>query len=358
MKTSNCIYLFVFQMVQTVLGLCFKHFTCHSPRLMLQIVTLLLFCCSFSHSVPVLKNMSIDTSNVGKERLNIGQHPGLSQKDHVKSPHEGALNIVQKKVLHKDGALKFEPPKNEYDDHQRDPFRAANEPALLPGAAFRIPKEPAHSPQSTGDNIPQRPANLPGKPAFKTPDHAPPEQVHARNVDVPEGHHLAPNESDHAPKKQVDVLASQFTKVPGHRQNQSDEESNTDKGGNLKKKPSQASKESVRKCFVSAFSLNGEIYYIFFNVRNLVSRVINVCLIRISSNSLSPLQEHQSMPHLMPLPLADLQPPDHVEGVHMEQDGHLNRDYKKEILFGNHHDEFERASEVQLTGRLKVIFNK
>jgi len=60
---------------------------------------------------------------------------------------------------------------------------------------------------------------------------------------------------------------------------------------------------------------------------------------------------------LMPLKLDDLQPPDHIDGVRMEHDGHLNRDYKKEILLGNH-EEFEWESESKLVNRLKDIFQK
>lgn len=60
---------------------------------------------------------------------------------------------------------------------------------------------------------------------------------------------------------------------------------------------------------------------------------------------------------LVPLKLDELQPPDHIDGVRMEHDGHLNRDYKKEILLGNH-EEFEWGSESKLISRLKAIFYK
>ena len=39
----------------------------------------------------------------------------------------------------------------------------------------------------------------------------------------------------------------------------------------------------------------------------------------------------------------------------MEQDGHLNKDYKKEILLGNH-EEFENADEDQFEDKLKDVF--
>jgi Ca2+-binding EF-hand superfamily protein len=63
-------------------------------------------------------------------------------------------------------------------------------------------------------------------------------------------------------------------------------------------------------------------------------------------------------PHIMPLKLDEVQPPDHIDGVRMEQDGHLNRNYKKEILIGDH-EEFEQAGgEKRLISRLKIIFIK
>jgi hypothetical protein len=34
------------------------------------------------------------------------------------------------------------------------------------------------------------------------------------------------------------------------------------------------------------------------------------------------------------LKTGDLQPPDHLDAVRMEQDGHLNRDYRKEVFLG------------------------
>lgn len=41
----------------------------------------------------------------------------------------------------------------------------------------------------------------------------------------------------------------------------------------------------------------------------------------------------------------------------MEHDGHLNREYKKEVLLGNH-EEFEWESEKKLVKRLKDIFKR
>ena len=53
----------------------------------------------------------------------------------------------------------------------------------------------------------------------------------------------------------------------------------------------------------------------------------------------------------------DLQPPDHLDAVRLEQDGHLNRDYRKEIFLGNHED-FEQNSEAEIEKKLKDIFHK
>jgi Ca2+-binding EF-hand superfamily protein len=70
-------------------------------------------------------------------------------------------------------------------------------------------------------------------------------------------------------------------------------------------------------------------------------------------------QQHESRkpapPHIVPMKLEEVQPPDHIDGLRVEQDGHLNRDYKKEILIGNH-DEFENGGEKRLLSRLKIVF--
>ncbi|ESN92198.1 hypothetical protein HELRODRAFT_89801 [Helobdella robusta] len=44
--------------------------------------------------------------------------------------------------------------------------------------------------------------------------------------------------------------------------------------------------------------------------------------------------------------MGDLQPPDHMDAVKLEQDGDLNLHYRKELLLGNlkHHDEFDSLS--------------
>lgn len=60
---------------------------------------------------------------------------------------------------------------------------------------------------------------------------------------------------------------------------------------------------------------------------------------------------------LIPLKMDELQMPDHVDGLRMEHDGHLNREYKKEVILGNH-EEFEWDSESKLGDRLKDIFHR
>lgn len=58
-----------------------------------------------------------------------------------------------------------------------------------------------------------------------------------------------------------------------------------------------------------------------------------------------------------PVKLDEIQPPDHVEGVRMEKDGHLNHDYRKEIFLG-HHEEFEWTNEEKTSAQLKAIFRR
>lgn len=57
------------------------------------------------------------------------------------------------------------------------------------------------------------------------------------------------------------------------------------------------------------------------------------------------------------LPLKDLELPDHLDAVRLEQDGHLNKDYHKEILLGNH-EEFEESNDEEKEEKLKEIFHK
>ena len=53
----------------------------------------------------------------------------------------------------------------------------------------------------------------------------------------------------------------------------------------------------------------------------------------------------------------DLKPPDHLDAVKLEQDGHLNKDYLKEIFLGNH-EELAKGSLEDQEKKLADIFNK
>ena len=52
-----------------------------------------------------------------------------------------------------------------------------------------------------------------------------------------------------------------------------------------------------------------------------------------------------------------LQPPDHLDGVKLEQDGHLNKDFHKEAFLGNH-EEIDGDPEEVAESKLKDIFHK
>ena len=57
------------------------------------------------------------------------------------------------------------------------------------------------------------------------------------------------------------------------------------------------------------------------------------------------------------IPVEDLKPPDHLDAVKLEQDGMLNKDYKKEIFLGNH-EEIEDDNYEVAESKLKDIFSK
>ena len=57
------------------------------------------------------------------------------------------------------------------------------------------------------------------------------------------------------------------------------------------------------------------------------------------------------------LAVEDLKPPDHLDAVKLEQDGMLNKDYKKEIFLGNH-EEIEDDNYQVAESKLKDIFSK
>jgi len=53
----------------------------------------------------------------------------------------------------------------------------------------------------------------------------------------------------------------------------------------------------------------------------------------------------------------DILPPDHVDGVRLEQDGHINHDFHKEVLLGNHED-LESRGPNETTKVLTAIFDR
>jgi hypothetical protein len=53
----------------------------------------------------------------------------------------------------------------------------------------------------------------------------------------------------------------------------------------------------------------------------------------------------------------DIKLPDHMEAVRLEIDGHLNKDYKKEIILGKH-EEFEHELNADPEKILEHIFEK
>ena len=53
-----------------------------------------------------------------------------------------------------------------------------------------------------------------------------------------------------------------------------------------------------------------------------------------------------------------MQPPDHLEAVRLEQDGHLNKDYLQEIFLGHHHEEIEDEDDDVIKAKLTDIYHK
>ena len=53
----------------------------------------------------------------------------------------------------------------------------------------------------------------------------------------------------------------------------------------------------------------------------------------------------------------EMELPDHMDGVRLEIDGHLNKEYNKEIFLGNH-EEFEQHSDIKPETLLEQIFHK
>lgn len=57
------------------------------------------------------------------------------------------------------------------------------------------------------------------------------------------------------------------------------------------------------------------------------------------------------------LPVEKLRPVDHMDAVRMEQDGHVNKDFHKEMFIGNH-EEFENDRYEEAESKLKDIVSK
>lgn len=55
----------------------------------------------------------------------------------------------------------------------------------------------------------------------------------------------------------------------------------------------------------------------------------------------------------------EILPPDHLNGVKLEMDGHLNKDFHQEVFLGKDMDDFEEDAEPRKSRRkLMVIFSK
>lgn len=55
----------------------------------------------------------------------------------------------------------------------------------------------------------------------------------------------------------------------------------------------------------------------------------------------------------------EILPPDHLNGVKLEMDGHLNKDFHQEVFLGKDMDGFEEDAEPRRSRRkLMVIFSK
>ena len=56
--------------------------------------------------------------------------------------------------------------------------------------------------------------------------------------------------------------------------------------------------------------------------------------------------------------VSELQPPDHLEAVRLEQDGHLNRDYLQEVFLGHDHEDIEDEDDDVVKAKLTEIYKK
>lgn len=63
--------------------------------------------------------------------------------------------------------------------------------------------------------------------------------------------------------------------------------------------------------------------------------VVSCNPLHILSSKLNTTRMLNLPPELTKLHYNDIKPPDHLQGVKMERDGHLNKEFHKEVLLGN-----------------------
>ena len=56
--------------------------------------------------------------------------------------------------------------------------------------------------------------------------------------------------------------------------------------------------------------------------------------------------------------LVDLVPPKHLDGVRMDRDGELNKEFRQEVFLGPDHEDFDSIPEKEGRKRLIEIFGK
>lgn len=54
----------------------------------------------------------------------------------------------------------------------------------------------------------------------------------------------------------------------------------------------------------------------------------------------------------------DLLPPEHIDGVKMDRNGELNKDFRQEVFLGPDHEDFDNLPEKEGRQRLIEIFSK
>lgn len=105
---------------------------------------------------------------------------------------------------------------------------------------------------------------------------------------------------------------------------------------------------------------------IMFNRKKLYSIIILVGIIFLSFTALvksrslgqigPQLQDNDLETGKIKLNVEDLKPADHIDAVRMEQDGDLNKDFKKEIFLGNH-ESIDNLNEEDKKKKLTEIFH-